>query len=76
MVSKKERQKREIRKAIYSELSGFVLDVIKLVFGGVILAGIMGMTSDKLTLIVVGIFVIGILFVLWYLLFYNSKIKE
>lgn len=76
MVSKKERQKREIRKAIYSELSGFVLDVIKLVFGGVILASIMGMTSDKLTLIVVGIFVIGILFVLWYLLFYNSKIKE
>lgn len=33
--------KGEFKKSIYSELGDFLIDIAKLVFGGVILAGIM-----------------------------------
>lgn len=42
------------RKALYEEAGKYLLDVSKLIFGGVILAGVMNLNVDKLVLFIVG----------------------
>lgn len=76
MISKKERQKRQIRKDALAEFCKFILDIIKLIFGGVILSGIMGLSFDKVSLCVIGGMVIIALLIFWYLLFTLSKRKD
>lgn len=76
MVSKKEKQKRQIKKDALAEICKFVLDIAKLIFGGVILSGIMGLSFDKVTLCVVGGLVICALLIMWYILFTLSKRKD
>lgn len=76
MVSKKERQERQIKKDALAEFCKFILDIIKLIFGGVILSGIMGLSFDKVTLCVIGGAVILALLVMWYILFTLSKRKD
>lgn len=61
--------KSEKRNAIYSETGKFLLDMAKLIFGGIILAGIMKLDINKLLLFSVGaafvvlFFSAGILFI-------------
>lgn len=56
-------------------MADLVLDLIKLVFAGVILAGMMDLEMDKSTLIwSATVFVIAMLLV-WYMLFIRSKRK-
>lgn len=42
------------KKALYEELGKYLLDVSKLIFGGVILAGVMNLEVDKIVLFLVG----------------------
>lgn len=42
------------KKALYEEAGKYLLDVSKLIFGGVILAGVMNLNVDKLVLFIVG----------------------
>ena len=48
------RLSREAKRKVYIKTSDFFLDLAKLVFGGVILTGIMGLDVNKALLFVVG----------------------
>lgn len=48
------------KRDLYDKFSDYALDMSKLVFGGVILAGIMGLKIDKTILFVIGAFVVGL----------------
>lgn len=52
------------KKKIYTKAGDFFLDLSKLVFGGVILAGIMGLDVDKTFLFITGIIVV--LLMIWF----------
>lgn len=54
---------RERRNLIMAETGKFMLDIAKLVFGGIILACIMQITVNKLLLLIVGLaFVVAFAF--------------
>ena len=46
--------KEVARKAVYEETGKYFLDVSKLIFGGVILAGVMNLEMDKFVLFLTG----------------------
>lgn len=46
--------KEVARKAVYEETGKYFLDVSKLIFGGVILAGVMNLEMDKFVLFLAG----------------------
>ena len=48
------REARERQKALYLKISDFLLDLAKLVFGGIILTGIIDLDLDKVWLFSVG----------------------
>lgn len=48
------RKKEVARKAVYEETGKYFLDVSKLIFGGVILAGVMNLEMDKFVLFSIG----------------------
>ena len=52
------------KKTILAELGKFFLDVAKLIFGGVILVGIMDMDINKVMLFVVGFCVMLLMLIL------------
>ena len=58
------------RKDAYKEASHFALDMAKLVFGGVILAGIMDLDVDKWVLFLLGGIIVLILMVLGAFLYF------
>lgn len=60
------------RKEAYKEASKFVLDIAKLVFAGVILAGIVDMNISKAELLVTGGIVVVILTIGGAYLYYNA----
>lgn len=43
-----------VKKALYEEMGKYLLDVSKLIFGGVILAGVMNLEVDKIVLFLAG----------------------
>ena len=46
------------RKAVFEEIGKYFLDVSKLIFGGVILAGVMNLEVDKIVLFSIGGFAV------------------
>lgn len=48
------KNEKSSKKALYEEAGKYLLDVSKLIFGGVILAGVMNLNVDKLVLFIVG----------------------
>ena len=69
---RKERITDAERKEAYKEASKFVLDLAKLVFAGVILAGIMDMDITKGNLLSVGLVVVTVLIVSGAYLYYRA----
>ena len=55
MKKKKGYLDRNTRSKLYLEASKYSLDVSKLIFGGIILSGIMGLKIDEANLIVFGL---------------------
>ena len=53
------REMRERQKALYLKVSDFLLDLAKLVFGGIILTGIIDLDLDKVWLFLLGASVAG-----------------
>ena len=60
------------RKDAYKEASHFALDMAKLVFGGVILAGIMDLDVDKWVLFLVGGLIVLIMILLGTFLYFMA----
>ena len=54
------REMRERQKALYLKVSDFLLDLAKLVFGGIILTGIIDLNLDKVWLFCLGASVAGL----------------
>ncbi len=67
MTKRKIRIDRKTESDIYDKFSDFSLDLAKLVFGGVILAGIMGMDVNTNYLFIIGGLSIIILTLLGYI---------
>ncbi|MBQ0075434.1 MAG: hypothetical protein KBT34_14740 [Prevotella sp.] len=76
MKTRKQREDdKRINKEAIGKIADLVLDLIKLVFAGVILAGIMDLAFDKATMIWSASLFIIVMIVFWYLLFKLSKRK-
>lgn len=65
--------KEVARKAVYEETGKYFLDVSKLIFGGVILAGVMNLEMDKFVLFSIGGFTVVISIVIGLLFFKKGK---
>ena len=68
MVEKQNLSKANKRK-IYLKASDFFLDLAKLVFGGIILTGIVGMDVNKAYLFIIGGIVVVLLALWGYIMF-------
>ena len=68
------REMRERQKALYLKVSDFLLDLAKLVFGGIILTGIIDLNLDKVWLFTVGASVAAI-FICWGFTIFNRGMK-
>ena len=64
---------RKEKQELFSQANKFFVDIAKLVFGGVILAGILKQDVDFWMLIAGGTSVMAILLYAAYLMFRNSK---
>lgn len=64
---------KKLKSAIYLETSKYLLDLSKLIFGGIILANIMSLNIDKILTFVVGTFTITVLSALSFMLFKKGK---
>ena len=65
-----------LKEVMFAEVGKYCLDISKLVFGGVILAGIMKLYVNLLALIIVGVVVVIVLTVLGLWCIYESNKKE
>ena len=65
--------KEVARKAVYEETGKYFLDVSKLIFGGVILAGVMNLEMDKFVLFSIGGFTVVLTIVVGLYLFKIGK---
>ena len=54
-------------------MADFCIDLAKLVFAGIIIAGIIDLSADKVMLVWSGSLVVVLLLVSWYLLFIRSR---
>ena len=61
------------RKAVFEEIGKYFLDVSKLIFGGVILAGVMNLEVDKLVLFTIGGFAVLLSIIIGLFLFKKGK---
>lgn len=76
MRTKREKEEARINKEALGVLAGFIIDLAKLVFGGIILSGLLDLSFSKSSMIVSGSVVVVLLLLLWYSLFKRSKRKE
>ncbi|MBP3845438.1 MAG: ABC transporter permease [Prevotella sp.] len=65
------------RQKLFLEISKYSLDMSKLVFGGIVLAGIMGLSLDKTLLFGVGMLAVIMLAIFGFVFFIvgNQKLK-
>ena len=76
MVAKKEKTSPQEANTIFMEAGKFCLDIAKLIFGGVILAGLMKQDIEYLSLFLVGLGVV-LIFAFWgFWLISKSKPKN
>ena len=75
-MNRKNKEQIRIRKKAMGIIAALTIDIIKLVFAGVILGGIMDLSLDKSSLFLLGTAVIVLLFVFWYLMFVRSERKD
>lgn len=76
MKSRKQQEdEKRINKEAIGKMADLVLDLIKMVFAGVVLAGIMDLALDKATMIWSASLFIIVMIVFWYFLFKLSKRK-
>lgn len=61
------------RKALYEEAGKYLLDVSKLIFGGVILAGVMNLNVDKIVLFIIGTLAVIVTAIIGFILFKKGK---
>lgn len=67
--------KIEQKKEVLLKASDFCLDLAKLIFGGIILSGIIGLNVDKFVLVGVGLLVV--IFLIWAgFMFYINGLKK
>lgn len=57
------------KKALYEEAGKYLLDVSKLIFGGVILAGVMNLNVDKIVLFIIGTLAVIVTAIIGFILF-------
>jgi len=75
MKSKRDKEKDRINKEALGKMADLVLDIIKLVFAGVIITGMMNLVVDKATMIWSATVLIVVMLGVWYVLFKRSKRK-
>ncbi len=68
------KEERERQKAFYLKVSDFLLDLAKLVFGGIILTGIIDLDLNKIWLFSVGS-IVALALAAWGFRVYNRGIK-
>ena len=68
-----EKEKKQINKEALGKMADFCIDLAKLVFAGIIIAGIIDLSADKVMLVWSGSLVVVLLLVSWYLLFIRSR---
>lgn len=61
------------QRALYEEAGKYLLDVSKLIFGGVILAGVVNLDVDKIVLFIVGGTSVVLSAILGFVLFKKGK---
>lgn len=61
------------QRALYEEAGKYLLDVSKLIFGGVILAGVVNLDVDKIVLFIVGGASVVLSAILGFVLFKKGK---
>lgn len=61
------------QRALYEEAGKYLLDVSKLIFGGVILAGVVNLEVDKIVLFIVGGASVVLSAILGFILFKKGK---
>jgi hypothetical protein len=67
--------KKEQKKEVLLKASDFCLDLAKLIFGGIILSGIIGLNVDKFVLVGVGL--LAVIFLIWAgFMFYINGLKK
>ena len=67
--------KKEQKKEVLLKASDFCLDLAKLILGGIILSGIIGLNVDKFVLVGVGLLVV--IFLIWAgFMFYINGLKK
>lgn len=72
-MNEKEKEERKIQKEALGKMADFCIDLAKLVFAGIIIAGIIDLSADKVMLVWSGSLVVVLLLISWYLLFKRSK---
>lgn len=66
-----EKEKKQINKEALGKMADFCIDLA--VFAGIIIAGIIDLSADKVMLVWSGSLVVVLLLVSWYLLFIRSR---
>lgn len=67
--------KKEQKKEVLLKASDFCLDLAKLILGGIILSGIIGLNVDKFVLVGVGL--LAVIFLIWAgFMFYINGLKK
>ena len=72
-MNDKEKEIRQINKDALGKMADFCMDLAKLVFAGIIIAGIIDLSADKVMLVWSGSLVVVLLLISWYLLFIRSR---
>ena len=76
MPAKKETTNSEEKNSVFMEAGKFCLDIAKLIFGGVILAGLMKQDIEYISLFLIGLGVVIIFTFLGLRLIAKSKSKK
>ena len=73
MKSKKQREDERIKSEAIGKIADLLLDLVKLIFAGVLIAGMMDMALDKTAMMLTASALIVAMLVIWYFIFKRSK---
>lgn len=70
------RKEFEIKQQLKAEAGKYILDLTKLVFAGIVVAGIFNVNANKLLLVIVGFLIVSIGSIFGFYLLWSSKRKK
>lgn len=71
------KKERAIRKAVLFEIGKYILDIMKLIFAGIVLTGIFNLTEEKIYVTIVGLAIVLLGSLLGiYIIYISNKIKN